>query len=333
MGSALFTNNASSTLAAPITAIATTLTVATGDGAKFPTITGSDYFYTTLNKVVSGIESQWEVVKVTARATDVFTLLRAQDNTTAAAFATGDLVSLRVPATVMGAYEAVVHASQTANSIFAAPNGSAGAATYRALVAADVPTTLSANTTAAGLMGSSSAAVTAAGTNQASATALTSDTNVVTTVTAASGVVLPNATSGKYAIVVNRGANSLLVYPAPGHAFDGYAVNGALTLPVNGLIELYAVSGSLWYTTLQATTQSAMLQGTVATANGGTALTATPTNGQIPIGNGSGYTLATLTAGTGIAVVNTAGVVTISASGGTVPAGATIYTAQNFGGF
>ena len=35
-------------------------------------------------------------------------------------------------------------------------------------------------------------------------------------------------------------------------------------------------------------------------ANGGTGLTSAPTNGQILIGNGTGYTLATLTAGTGI---------------------------------
>jgi hypothetical protein len=35
--------------------------------------------------------------------------------------------------------------------------------------------------------------------------------------------------------------------------------------------------------------------GTLGVARGGTGLTATPTNGQIPIGNGTGFTLATLT--------------------------------------
>jgi hypothetical protein len=55
-------------------------------------------------------------------------------------------------------------------------------------------------------------------------------------------------------------------------------------------------------------------------ANGGTALTATPANGQIPIGNGTGYTLATLTAGSGISISNTSGGITITnaGSGGTV---------------
>jgi hypothetical protein len=58
------------------------------------------------------------------------------------------------------------------------------------------------------------------------------------------------------------------------------------------------------------------LTGTVAVANGGTALSATPTNGQLPIGNGTGYSLATLTAGSGISITNTAGGISIATSGG-----------------
>ena len=60
---------------------------------------------------------------------------------------------------------------------------------------------------------------------------------------------------------------------------------------------------------------------TIGTAYGGTGLTATPSNGQLPIGNGSGYSLATLTAGTNVSISNTAGGITISATpfaGGTV---------------
>ena len=55
------------------------------------------------------------------------------------------------------------------------------------------------------------------------------------------------------------------------------------------------------------------LSGTVSVANGGTGLTSTPANGQIDIGNGTGFTRATLTPGTGIVITNTAGVITISA--------------------
>jgi len=60
---------------------------------------------------------------------------------------------------------------------------------------------------------------------------------------------------------------------------------------------------------------------TIGIAYGGTGLTATPTNGQLLIGNGTGYTLNTLTAGTNVSISNTAGGITISATpaaGGTV---------------
>jgi len=58
------------------------------------------------------------------------------------------------------------------------------------------------------------------------------------------------------------------------------------------------------------------VSGTLAVGNGGTGLTATPTNGQIDIGNGSGFTRTTLTAGTGITITNASGSITIAASGG-----------------
>jgi hypothetical protein len=61
---------------------------------------------------------------------------------------------------------------------------------------------------------------------------------------------------------------------------------------------------------------AANVNGTVTVAHGGTGLTATPASGQLAIGNGSGFTLANLTAGTGVAIANTAGGITISADGG-----------------
>ena len=49
--------------------------------------------------------------------------------------------------------------------------------------------------------------------------------------------------------------------------------------------------------------------------NGGTGLGTIPTNGQLLIGNGTGYTLNTLTASSGITVTNAAGTITIANSG------------------
>lgn len=53
----------------------------------------------------------------------------------------------------------------------------------------------------------------------------------------------------------------------------------------------------------------------ISVSYGGTGLTSTPTNGQLLIGNGSGYTLATLTAGSGISVTNSSGGISIALSG------------------
>ena len=56
-------------------------------------------------------------------------------------------------------------------------------------------------------------------------------------------------------------------------------------------------------------------------AYGGTGLTATPANGQLAIGNGSGYTLSTLTAGANITITNSAGGITIAAAAAAPVAG------------
>lgn len=74
--------------------------------------------------------------------------------------------------------------------------------------------------------------------------------------------------------------------------------------------------------------------GTLPVANGGTGLTSTPANGQIDIGNGTGFTRTTLTAGTGVTITNAAGSITIAAtgSGGTVTSvGATAPVASSGG--
>lgn len=130
-------------------------------------------------------------------------------------------------------------------------------------------TALAAGTTAPGLLGSS-ATVSAAGTNQATGTVLTADVTVIGTAAAGTAVVMVNANGGRTAIVVNRGANPVLVYPAVGHQFDGLGVNAAITLPVNGLLEALGSSTTQWNTSLQAIVSASFIQGQVAIAQGGT---------------------------------------------------------------
>ena len=90
----------------------------------------------------------------------------------------------------------------------------------------------------------------------------------------------------------------------------------------SGTLPAARLSGSYTGITGVGTLTAGTWNGTaIGVAYGGTGLTATPTNGQLPIGNGTGYSLATLTAGTNVSISNTAGGITISATpaaGGTV---------------
>jgi hypothetical protein len=94
----LFTNNATTNLAASILSTDTSFTVLSGTGSLFPNPTNGDYFLVTLIGI-SG--SPIEIVKCTARSTDTFTVVRAQEGTTASAFNGGDQVQLRITAGVM----------------------------------------------------------------------------------------------------------------------------------------------------------------------------------------------------------------------------------------
>lgn len=88
------TNNAFATLAAGINSSATSITLTTGQGARFPTLTASDYFYATLIDTSNNLE----IVKCTARSTDVLTVVRGQESTTARAYVTGDRIEIRITA-------------------------------------------------------------------------------------------------------------------------------------------------------------------------------------------------------------------------------------------
>lgn len=89
-----FTNNAASKLASSLTTGATTLSVTATEGSKFPTLAAGEWAMVNLIKLVAGLPVT-EIVKVTARTGDLFTILRAQEGTTAATFAAGDLIELR----------------------------------------------------------------------------------------------------------------------------------------------------------------------------------------------------------------------------------------------
>ena len=93
-------NNASSTLASAISDTDVELSLASGGGANFPSITSPDFFYIT----VVGTAGNLEIMKVTTRAGDVLSITRAQDSTSASAFSAGSLVEMRINVASITAY-------------------------------------------------------------------------------------------------------------------------------------------------------------------------------------------------------------------------------------
>ena len=85
------TNNAFGALNAGISNSDTIIVLQAGQGARFPSLSAGDYFYATLIDTSNNLE----IVKVTARATDTLTVVRAQDGTTARAYNVNDRFELR----------------------------------------------------------------------------------------------------------------------------------------------------------------------------------------------------------------------------------------------
>lgn len=114
-------------------------------------------------------------------------------------------------------------------------------------------------------------------------------------------------------VIVNADINASAAIAYSKLALTGAILNADLAgsiayskLSLTGAITNADLAGSIASTKLL----------TVGIAQGGTGLTGTPTNGQLLIGNGTGFTLASLTAGSNITITPGAGTITIAASGG-----------------
>ena len=90
-------NNATSTLAASINATATTISVVSGDAARFPALTAGDWFPVT----VVDSAGNMEIMRCTARSGATLTVARAQEGTTGKAFAAGSRIEVRLTAAVI----------------------------------------------------------------------------------------------------------------------------------------------------------------------------------------------------------------------------------------
>jgi hypothetical protein len=130
------------------------------------------------------------------------------------------------------------------------------------------------------------------------------------TLTAGSGVTITN---GAGVITIEAAGSGGTVTSVGGTGtVNGITLTGSVT-----------TTGSLTLGgTLSGVSLATQVTGTLPVANGGTALTTAPTDGQLLIGNGTGYALATITAGAGVSVTNGPGTITVAASAGSREFGA-----------
>ena len=161
------------------------------------------------------------------------------------------------------------YASKTANFVLAAPNGSSGVPTFRAVVASDIPT-LNQNTT-----GTAS-----------------NVTGIVAVANGGTGTATPSLVAGTNITITGSFPNQTINSTASG---SGSVTSVAATVP-----SFLSVSGSPITTS-----------GTLAFS-----LASTPSNGQLLIGNGTGFSYSTLTAGSNITITNSSGGITIASTGG-----------------
>lgn len=96
----LFADNASSSLATGIADTDTSLTVQTSTGALFSDPSSGQYALGTLEDVSGNIE----IVQITVRTGDTFTIVRAQEGTAALAFASGTIFEQRVTAGMLALF-------------------------------------------------------------------------------------------------------------------------------------------------------------------------------------------------------------------------------------
>jgi hypothetical protein len=235
-----------------------------------------------------------------------------------------------------------------ANLVFASPDGATGAPTFRGLVAADIPnlpaskittgqllnarggtgldTSAAANGTL--LIGNGSGFTLATLTGTANEIAISNASGSITIEIANTYIgqntitTLGTITTGTWqgtAVGVGFGGTGLSTYAVGDLLYASAATTLAkLTAVATGSVLLSnGVTTAPQYgkVVIDTTAGVSHITGILRPVNGGTGLNASAAaNGQLLIGNGSGFALANLTAGTGISIANASGTITISAN-------------------
>jgi hypothetical protein len=233
-------------------------------------------------------------------------------------------VGLSLPSSVFGATTPITTSgnltstfnSQTAASVFAAPSGAAGVPSFRALTNTDIPGL------DAGKITTGSFSVIRGGTGLT-----TAPSNGQILIGNGTGYALSTLTAGS-GVSITNGPGTVTISSAglsnPMTANGDIIFGGASGVPTRlagsaGFLKSTGAAAPTWSTLavsdIPNLDAAKISTGSFGVARGGTGLTTSPTNGQFLIGNGTGYSLTTLTQGTGVTITNGAGTVTISASG------------------
>ena len=123
--------------------------------------------------------------------------------------------------------------------------------------------------------------------------------------------------AGAFDIILNNAASEISLLESSGDTF--YATLDAGDLTSNRTFTLPNVSGVIATINGGQTFSNAVWNGTIITPQyGGTGIDASVTNnGELLIGNGAGFSLATLTQGSGITITNGSGTITVASTLGT----------------
>ena len=226
------------------------------------------------------------------------------------------------PVTTSGTLSATL-SNETANYVFAGPtSGSSAAPSFRSLVSTDIPslpygtvTSVSQSFTG-GLISVSGSPITSSGTLALTVAGtsggipyFSSGTNWASSAALTSNALMIGGGAGSAPSTTTTGTGVLTALGVNTGSSGSFVVNGgALGTPSSGTL-----------TNATGLPLSTGVIGTLSIANGGTGLTSTPSNGQIDIGNGSGFTRNTLTAGSGISVTNGSGSITVTNTQNTAP--------------
>jgi hypothetical protein len=124
MANLLYANNAAGTLSAGITAASTSLTLNAGQAAAFPVPTPPQVFYVTLTDAAT--QTLIEIVQVTAVSGNIFSIVRAQDGTSALSWNAGDIVSQRAIRLEMQGWENAAEGNFAAQGVAVTPSTTLG---------------------------------------------------------------------------------------------------------------------------------------------------------------------------------------------------------------